>query len=108
MKVVQESEASRTDRQLLNEAQSIVSCFFWEFITTEQFGTVAVGDHGKSNGFVLMTETEFWLEQKSGPLSELGEPMLTIDQRQVLTDAIELAHQNRWHHVDLVMRQLFW
>ena len=95
------------DRQLLDEAQYLIPCFHWDFITTEEFGTVTVTDQGKHNGFVLMTETEFWLDQKSGRLSALGEPQLTVDQRQTLTSAIDLVNQQRLHGVELVMRDLF-
>lgn len=95
------------DRQLLNEAQLVVPCFYWNFITTEEFGSVAVAEHGKSNGFVLMTETEFWLDQKSGKLTALGEPILTSQQRELLVRAIELVGQHRLHGVELVMRELF-
>jgi hypothetical protein len=95
------------DRQLLDDAQVAIPSFHWEFITTEAFGTVAVADHGKRNGFVLMIETEFWLEQRSGPLSNTGEPELSDRQRVALKNAIQLANERRPHSVELVMKELF-
>ena len=96
-----------TDRELLDDAQSVIPSFHWRLITTEQFGCIGLGSHGTSNGFAMLTETEFWLEQTSGRLSPLGEPILTVDQRQILTAAIHLTHQNRLHSVELVMKELF-
>mgnify|MGYP001094323767 CR=1 FL=1 len=96
-----------SDRELLDNAQSIIPCFFWQFITTEAFGAVTVGDRGRPNGFVLMTETDFWLDQKSGKLTALGEPELTSEQRCILSQAIELVGENRLHSVELVMQDLF-
>ena len=96
-----------TDRQLLDDAQLIIPLFSWRRITTEEFGAIAVGNIGTNNGFVMLTETEFWLDQKSGPLSGLGEPVLTTDQRQILAAAIKLVHQNRLHSAELVMHELF-
>jgi hypothetical protein len=96
-----------TDRNLLDEAQTIIPCFAWRFITTEAFGSVGIGSIGTKNGFAMLSETEFWLDQKSGPLTRLGEPVLTIDQRQILMTAIDLMHHNRLHGVELVMREMF-
>src|SRR5438045_1096716 len=95
------------DRHLLDDAQFAIPSFHWEFITTEAFGTVAVADHGKRNGFVLMTETEFWLDQRIGPLSDTGEPELSDLQRATLKNAIRLANERRPHSVELVMKELF-
>jgi hypothetical protein len=95
------------DRQLLDDAQHAIPSFHWEFITTEAFGTVAVADHGKRNGFVLMTETDFWLDQRSGPLSSTGEPELSGRQRETLTKAINLSKADRLHGADLVIKELF-
>ena len=96
-----------SDQELLNDAEFVIPSFTWRLITTEAFGHVEVGNIGVSNGFAMLSETDFWLNQKVGPLSNLGEPVLTIDQRQLLTSAIALVHQNRLHSVDLVMQELF-
>jgi len=96
-----------TDRELLDDAQSLIPCFCWRPINTEQLGRIDVGRHDTSNGFAMLIETEFWLEQTSGPLSTLGEPILTVDQRQILIAAIELTHQDRLQSVELVMKELF-
>ena len=96
-----------TDRELLDDAQSIIPCFAWRLITTEAFGFVGAGTIGRNNGVAMLSETDFWLDQRSGPLSNSGEPMLTIGQRRILTTAIDLMGCNRLHRVELKMRALF-
>ena len=96
-----------TDRELLDDAQSIIPCFAWRLITTEAFGFVGAGNIGHNNGFAMLSETDFWLDQRSGPLSKSGEPMLTTEQRRILTTAIDLMGRNRLHSVELAMRELF-
>lgn len=95
------------DRKLLDHAQSVIPCFEWRFITTEQFGTGAVVATDIINGFVFMTETEFWLDQKSGQLTLQGEPILSARQRAILSSAIELSEQHKVHDCESVMCELF-